>query len=417
MLRKPLFTLLLAVILGVGFAYGITRLFAMRYELGDVYPPYSTLRADPLGTKALVEALAELPGVEVRRNFKPLQKLRPGSDVTLIYTGAPRYAYWTQDELLAFETMVARGSRAVFTFFPMESAVSKDKGDRAKEDEREKKEQKLEEEPDNPDDPKEKKSPDTAGHEGKPAMLDFDEVAKRWGLAFDFLPEPKERFDREAALVEPGGRLEPQLSWHSALCFRDLKPEWKVLYVCDTLPVIVERKYGAGSIVLVADSYLVSNEALSKERHSRLLARLLSGPPLVIFDEESRGIREQPGIASLIRKYRLHGVIAGLVLLAALFVWKNIVRFIPTYDPTTSGANVVVGKDSSEGFVNLLRRSIRPAAIFETCVTEWRKAFLHQPRELAKIEEICAREKARPRRDRDPVAAYREISSALSRKS
>ena len=56
-----------------------------------------------------------------------------------------------------------------------------------------------------------------------------------------------------------------------------------------------------------------------------------TGPPLVVFDEEHNGLRDNPGIASLARKYRLHGVIAGLILLAGLFVWKK-----AHLDPATS---------------------------------------------------------------------------------
>jgi hypothetical protein len=185
--------------------------------------------------------------------------------------------------------------------------------------------------------------------------------------------------------------------------------------MCGTMPVVIERQYGSGSIVLVADSFLVSNEALRSDRHPLLLARLVAGPPIVIFDEEHNGLRDNPGIATLARKYRLHGVVAGLVLLAVLFVWKNAVRFIPAYEQDRAGSDVVAGKESGEGFINLLRRAIRPAAIFETCVVEWRKAFSQKPRELAKVEEIWAQEQTRPARDRDPIAAYRKISRALIR--
>jgi len=36
----------------------MVRLFSLRYARGDSYPPYSTLRADPAGAKALADALA-----------------------------------------------------------------------------------------------------------------------------------------------------------------------------------------------------------------------------------------------------------------------------------------------------------------------------------------------------------------------
>ena len=78
MLKRPLLTIALALVLAGAFCFGLARLFALRYQAGEVYPPYSTLRADPLGAKAIHDALRELPGVEVRRNFLPLKKLQPG---------------------------------------------------------------------------------------------------------------------------------------------------------------------------------------------------------------------------------------------------------------------------------------------------------------------------------------------------
>ncbi len=428
MLRKPLLTLLLALILAGGFIFGITKLFLLRYEAGDVYPPYSSLRADPVGTKALAAALAEIPSVEVRRNFKPLQRMRTDRPITLVYTGVPHKAFWTEQELAAFDTLVVRGSRAVFTFFPIDQSLSEKEEKRKTDEERQKKKEQIEKEQkktkakkEQKKDEKKKSDPKAKKDGGEEAMgrefVEFGEVAKRWGFDFAYLPEEEKAYSRRAALIEPGGQLEPDLNWHSALYFRDLKPHWKVLYMSGTKPVIIERKYGDGSIILVADSYLISNEALRKERHPQLLARIFSGPPLVIFDEESHGLREDLGIAKLARKYRLHGVIVGLLLLGVLFVWKNAVRFIPAYDPQFAENDVIAGKESGEGFINLLRRSIRPSAIFETCVGEWRKAFAGRPRELAKVEEIWAQEQVRPARERDPLNTYRAISRALSRKA
>ena len=446
MLRKPLLTLLFALLLAGGFIWGLARIFVLRYEVGDIYPEYSSLRADPLGTKGLAETLGDLPGIEMRRNFKPLPKLRAEHQVTFVYTGVPHTASWTEEELRIFDAMVVNGSRGVFTFYPIENKETPAEKKRAEEEERRKKKNRIERE--KPSDKKksqdEKKKEDATKADGKKAtdskekdkgkddgkdkeegkikelqereFVSFDVVAKRWGFAFDYLPQEKKAYDRHAALVEPGGHLETDISWHSALCFRDLKPDWKMLYMCGTMPVVIERKFGAGSIVLVADSYLVSNQALSQERHPKLLARIFSGPSPVIFDEESRDLREEPGVASLARKYHLHGVVLGLILLALLFVWKNAVRFIPAHQPQFAENDIVAGKESREGFVNLLRRSINPTAIFEICVAEWRKAFSLKPREVATVTEIWAQEQARPARERDPVGTYRAISRALTRK-
>ena len=48
--------------------------------------------------------------------------------------------------------------------------------------------------------------------------------------------------------------LEPELSWHSALYFAELKPKRRTVYTSEAQPVLIKRRYGDGSIVLAADS-------------------------------------------------------------------------------------------------------------------------------------------------------------------
>ena len=72
--RLPLLAMLFCAL---GFLAGLAWLFQLRFAHGDVYPPYSTLRADPLGAMALFESLEALPGVTVRRDFSSDEKL-PG---------------------------------------------------------------------------------------------------------------------------------------------------------------------------------------------------------------------------------------------------------------------------------------------------------------------------------------------------
>ena len=179
---------------------------------------------------------------------------------------------------------------------------------------------------------------------------------------------------------------------------------------------MIERSFGSGSLVFSADSFLVSNEALRVERSPHLLARMFDGPAAVVFDEEHHNVREDPGMATLARKYRLQGVAAGLVLLTVLFLWKNSVRFIPARKSGADESGVVAGKDSSEGFVNLLRRTISPSEILGICVGEWRKAFPHRPREMARIDEIFGQEQARSSRERNAVSAYQAICQSLTRR-
>ena len=73
------------------FMFGVVRLFALRFEGGDVYPAYSSLRADPLGVKVFYEGLKNLPGLFVRRNYQPLFKLQDARDATVFYLGAENH--------------------------------------------------------------------------------------------------------------------------------------------------------------------------------------------------------------------------------------------------------------------------------------------------------------------------------------
>ena len=77
----------LLVLLLSCFAAGLWRLLALRFEAGDVFPAYSSLRPDPLGVKALFQALEQIPDVSVERHYLPLSKLAGTPKLTLFYLG------------------------------------------------------------------------------------------------------------------------------------------------------------------------------------------------------------------------------------------------------------------------------------------------------------------------------------------
>ena len=99
--------------------------------------------------------------------------------------------------------------------------------------------------------------------------------------------------------------LPPQIKIHSALYFDDLSKDWRVLYEWDGHPVLVERNYGRGTVVLSADSYFFSNEALRKNRFPEVLAWVVGNNKKIIFDETHLGVEERRGVAGLARKYNL----------------------------------------------------------------------------------------------------------------
>ncbi|HEX5176298.1 MAG TPA: DUF4350 domain-containing protein [Chthoniobacteraceae bacterium] len=404
---------ILFVLLAAGFLYGVIHLFGLRFEAGDVYPPYSSLRADPLGVKGLHDALDDLPQFDVHRNYRPLPRLQLPAPPTLLYPGTVHHAAWRGDELRAAEGLLTDGARIVIAFYPVTRPPPP--RDRAKE---------KEEQEDGPEADDAKKSDEEPQEDELAETLSFQEVAERWGFSFDYLAEQPPTSARtgpaRSAVLDrdaPPG-LEKRISWHSAVFFIPDANEWNVIYRCEGEPVLMERKYNRGSIVLAADSFFLSNEALRTERAPALLGWLLGDARIIVFDEESHNIRANPGLMHLARKYHLHGLGAGLLLLAFLFVWQNASPLVPAFAESGSDETAVRGKRAEEGFVNLLRRSIPPREIVRVCAEEWRHAFdpkQHDSR-ADEIIRLVSEDAAKSGRARDVVARFREISRAVAAK-
>jgi hypothetical protein len=417
---------LIITVLAAGFLYGIFHLFALRFATGDVYPAYSSLRADPVGLKGFHDALDDLPQLDVRRNYRPLERLQLPAPPTLIYAGTAHYAVWQDNELHAAEGLLTDGARIVIAFYPVTRAPRSD-DDPSKENGTKKKAPPGRQKKTNAPTKDEAKTPtdsssndETEPEEEEPAaMLSFRDVATRWGFSFHYLPGQIATFEDKApaatAVLESDAppQLEKKISWHSRLSFIPDAAEWNVIYRCEGEPVVIERNYNRGSIVLAADSFFLSNEALRVARAPALLEWLLGDARVVVFDEESHNIRAEPGLMQLARKYRLHGLGAGLVLLAFLFVWKNSSPLVPPFPESDDASAAVAGKRAEEGFVNLLRRSIPQRELVRLCAEEWRRTFDPKHHD-ARAEEVvrAARENTavvKRARARDVVAAYREI--------
>jgi len=180
---------------------------------------------------------------------------------------------------------------------------------------------------------------------------------------------------------------------------------------------------GRGSIVLFADSFHFSNEALRDDRQSGLLSWLVGAGRSVVFDETHLGTSEQPGVATLGRKYRLQPLFGALLLLALLFLWKNATRFMPPYEEQLAQeqGDVVEGRDSASAFVNLLRRNITPASLLRVCLEQWNAALagLRKPprAKLEAMQRLIDAQNALEPRDRNPVGTYREFCQILKRKT
>jgi hypothetical protein len=396
---KKYATNLILIVAAAAFAVGLFRLFTLRFEAGDIYPPYSSLRSDPLGTMALFESLAKMPGVNLVRDFSADNGLPDGGGTTYLHLAATRDEWvWVPEEVVKeIQAYVLEGGRLVIAFLPETSRHFSGVAP-----------------PPAPGTPPAKKP--ASGAKGGSASSLFKD---RWGVEFGFEAlQPGEGETYEAASVENRTDLPlpRSLNWHSAMIFTNVNPAWMTVYSRRTNPVVIERKFGLGSVILMSDTFCLSNEAMVQDRHPELLAWLIGQARVIEFDEAHLGLVETSGVASLMRKYRLHGLVAGILLLTGLFIWKHSVSFSPRsvdgQAPTT-----IAGKDAAAGFINLLRRNIASREVLRICFDEWTKSFARRgAHSIARVDQAQAvfeAEAARAKPDQDPVRAYREIRQAL----
>ena len=414
MKRLPLFILIFCA---GAFGFGLFELFKLRFDIGDVYPPYSSLRSDPLGTMALCESLEKMPGLSVERDFSSANQLPEIRDTTYLHLAAePEDWLWLPDELVVeIEKFVNRGGRLAITFFPQTSrsfSYGLYSGGRVAKTNAPPTATKS-----NPAQPRQKKSQD----EPDP-FLQMTSISKRWGVEFGFQPLPRGEEDRYEPVHVKNQTLLPlpaTLDWHSALVLTNLDSSWQTIYARGTNPVVVERRFGSGAIVMATDSYFLSNEAMRKDRHADLLSWLVGPSRHVVFDEAHLGIVDSPGISFLMRKYRLYWVVGGLLLLAGLFIWKNSLSFVPP-PPDEIQPDYVAGQEAAAGFVNLLRRNIAPKDLLQICFDEWTRSLAegatHSLARVDKAQAILEAENAQPPRLRNPIRAYLEICGALKGK-
>jgi hypothetical protein len=365
MFRENKITWLLLMLMMTLFIWGMTTLFALRFEAGEMFPVYSSLRSDPLGVKGLYLALTDLPGITPERHYQGLNKIKTEGRLTLFYLGLPP-GFLNHDQEPAIEQMEAlaeRGARVVLSFKPSlwKSNLQGSSCD-------------LRPRTTPPVGPENQAHQDTHPEESNQGQS----VSEKWSVHAATAPQQRGYDQAPAmALLQPAvDKLPSELTVHTSLRFEISHPSWIPLYTVDQRPVIVERRIGAGSLVLVADGYLFSNEAMRDARSPSLLSWLMGSNNRVVFDEFHFGVREQQGIMSLVRKHELIGFLMSLLVLAFLFVWKSAIPFVPTTSETgTENLPILSGKDQLSGLIHLLRRNLPPSQALKISFEEWDKTL------------------------------------------
>ena len=436
--KKRLFTWIGLILLAIFLVSGFLEILERRFADGDVYPHYASFRSDPLGTSALYESLDRIEGLSVRRNIRHLNTIQGvDADSTLLLLGYPRdnFRNLRAPEDSAVMNAVEDGARLVITanpglvperFLPTKTEEEEDWFERRR---------KLREERDQKRVRSEKK-----GDENEEEDLTEDEIEEEFETRMDealgmrvtkklgFQIESLENFERpdggwelKAGRTASGEKMKGELpTWYSQFRFRELSDDWAEVVLADGGPVVIERKYGKGTIVIASDSFFVSNEALHLEPTPGFLEWIVGGKSKIIFDETIHGSTESGGAMKLIRRYRLHGVFFGLLVFVFLWAWRSASPLAPGSEELdrglVGGGRMVAGEDTGSGFIRLLRGSVPPKQLIERCLAIRKESVSTEPRpEVAKsVDTIFARHKADPK-NYGIVQTYREISRALRR--
>jgi len=360
------------------FIFGIIYLLMLRFSSGDVYPHYSSLRTDPTGTKAFYESLDICCDFRTERNHEPFSRMKNRFDSTFLVLGMEPSALGTVPKSIAEEVnyFISNGGRMVISLY---------------------------------DPPKERGAVLPAGEE----FSQFLDLGDLWGVRIFF-----EKKATGGAYLERNFRdsgLPRNISAHTPLYFQTVHPDWKTIYERGDHPFLIERKFGRGSIVLSAESYFLSNEAMAKEPQPALLVWLVGNKKSVIFDEYHHGIASDSGVMYLARKYDLEWFFAALILLALLFIWKSAAPLVaPEQESVVASQS---GKESMAGLTNLLRRNVPEQQLLSVSFSEWQKSAKNITEAKRKeMESIVVREKEKPARQRNLPAAYNALSRALKQR-
>ena len=106
----------------LAFLLGTVKLFLLRFEAGDVYPAYSSLRSDPLGSRAFYKSLENINASVVSRNYQTLKNLKFKERTALFYSGiAVMDSESVSSEWLkVFDRLTDKGGRLLLSFLPIE---------------------------------------------------------------------------------------------------------------------------------------------------------------------------------------------------------------------------------------------------------------------------------------------------------
>ncbi|MEY5026274.1 MAG: hypothetical protein RLZZ244_1802 [Verrucomicrobiota bacterium] len=432
----------------VFFCVGLARSLHDRFALGDHYPAYSSARADPLGTQVLFESLERQEGLEVSRNFfVDFSKLRGEPGRTLILAGLNTLRFGNAESLFgnsgsldtpALLRFAQDGGRLVIALDPVqwrESGSSHSGRGRAPE--------KSNPSGSGASQPREGKS--RPSEEKPPRRRKFTSLSEALDLpvsggTFLLGPPSEDVLVPEEAFASVLGKAPRWFGYVNLGGAEGVEVErnesgpgvtegrpglgrpWKVIARHQRRVAIAERWIGKGSVVVCSDRYFLSNEALWKEPAPALLSWLIGPAKHVIFEETHLDkwgwLGDVDGVMSLVRAYRMEGLIFGGILLFVLMLWRNASSLVPaggSEDGDGDGGEVsaVEGRGMNSGLELLLRRGIPFPRLLQRCLEVWESSAALSRRVPETRRQAARKLVQEPCRAEDGVKAYGRVRDIL----
>jgi hypothetical protein len=390
------------------FVWGIISVALLRFEQGDTFAPYSSFRADPLGSRGLYGALDKLPGIDTRRHLRPLSKLDGSADQTVMILGLSADLLRQTDRNLEKQILrlASEGSRVLIAAQPPSESFLRN----------------LQKQQENAAAKKGTQAEDLAPDEETDVALlseTVDDDLPDWGLSFDWQPVQEELAQLYSSIRQQETQTLPTfLDVHTPLVMSNADGSWRAVYKYGEKMIVAERQWGKGSLVVFVDAYPFSNESLRTKTEAELISWTLGGGHDVVFAEAHLGVSATPGLMTLIQRYRMDGVLFSLFMIAVLVVWKNALPLVPP-PPAVEGG--VAARDHFSGLVNLLQRHIPLSDLPEACHREWRRSLprygFPTEEKRKQIQERVQQEMQRPAKERRPLGLYRKISKIITERN
>jgi len=365
------------------FGWAMLELFQNRFESGDLYPMGSSYRSDALGTRAIADAISEGLPRDVERYRGRKGQLAKATNATILVS---QLSFWQlvakKDPLIEELTQAAiGGARVIVALSDRESATcrktycNEESPTRchANPSQLELADSKVKPQSSAKPQPSEAPVPAVAPAGSrvpvKEAEADYgcgDAALGTWG--FDIGGTRDLKVFAATLQTQKPSKLPKAAPLHSPAKFIQLSPEFEIIYARGNDPVIIERSLGKGSLVLMSEGYLLSNEAQRDARFPELLLWLLGANSRVIFEESHLGVMEPRGVMTLMRELKLQGFLIGVSVFALLFAWQR----LKPLSPHKLRRRAKIGNQSvgDSTLLALLRRSLTPKLALHACIEE-----------------------------------------------